>query len=152
MKRRTKMVPAVSRRDLNNMLADLETIDYASRSTANCIAKVSLLYRASFQRIQERTKKDSGQEFWFQPGSVTPSRVPNLGNVIPWLCLEKGDVPLSRATAATTSEPVNIGHGQCRYVVKRRKMSHIRAQRVDASNADPPLAINRHTRATDDRI
>jgi hypothetical protein len=40
-------------------------------------------YRASFRRMEQRTEKDSGQGFWFRPGSVTPERAPDLGNVVP---------------------------------------------------------------------
>lgn len=35
-------------------------------------------YRGSFKRIEQRARQDTGQQFWFAPGTVAPSRAPDL--------------------------------------------------------------------------
>jgi hypothetical protein len=39
-------------------------------------------YRASFRRMEQRMKTDTGQEFWWGPGQTQPARGPNLGATI----------------------------------------------------------------------
>lgn len=36
-------------------------------------------YRASFRRMEQRMRTDTGQEFWWRPGQTQPARAPNLG-------------------------------------------------------------------------
>lgn len=38
-------------------------------------------YASSFKRMEQRVKKDYGQEFWWRPGKVAPSRAPDLSTV-----------------------------------------------------------------------
>ena len=39
-------------------------------------------YRGSFRGMEQRVKKETGQEFWFRPGSTSPARAPNLPNAL----------------------------------------------------------------------
>jgi hypothetical protein len=38
-------------------------------------------YRSAFRRIEQRTKRDTGQQFWFGPGHTVPSRAPDLSKL-----------------------------------------------------------------------
>jgi hypothetical protein len=39
-------------------------------------------YRGSFRRMEETLRRETGQQFWFQPGENAPTRAPNLGAVV----------------------------------------------------------------------
>lgn len=36
-------------------------------------------WRTAFARMEEKTRKDTGQQYWWRPGETGPSRAPNLG-------------------------------------------------------------------------
>jgi hypothetical protein len=38
-------------------------------------------YASSFKRLEDRAKKDYGQQFWWRPGKLAPSRAPDLSAV-----------------------------------------------------------------------
>jgi hypothetical protein len=39
-------------------------------------------YRKSFRRMEQRARRDYGQDFWWKPGQATPRRAPDLGQVL----------------------------------------------------------------------
>ncbi|MDQ0132668.1 hypothetical protein J2T08_000569 [Neorhizobium galegae] len=48
----------------------------------NIQAMVDPNYRASFNRYEQRMKKEFGQSFWWGPGDMAPTRAPDFGRTI----------------------------------------------------------------------